>query len=89
MGKSGPGLANSLGCVALMCSFFESLAYNVRGEDHWTNPARAAALTGVLYKSTAGPRVSAAAGLGLGALASVIAFASRAAGAPRMLKNLM
>jgi hypothetical protein len=44
MGMSGPGLANSLGCIALMCSFFESVAYNVRGTDDILNPAGAAAL---------------------------------------------
>ena len=89
MGSRGPGLANSLGCIALMGSFFESVAYNVRGTDDVLNPAGAAALTGVLYKSTAGARVSAAAGLGLGALAAVGAFVSRQVGAPRVLKNLM
>ena len=89
MGSRGPGLANSLGCVAMMCSIFESLAYNVRGTDDILNPAGAAALTGMLYKSTAGARVSAAAGLGLGALAAVGAFVSRHAKAPRAIKNLM
>jgi|EP00900_Chrysochromulina_parva_P023821 mitochondrial import inner membrane translocase subunit TIM23 len=89
MGMSGPGLANSLGCIALMCSFFESVAYNVRGTDDILNPAGAAALTGVLYKSTSGARVALPAGLGFGALAALGAFCSRQVGAPRYLKNLM
>ena len=37
----------------MMCSIFESIAYNVRGEDDLLNPAGAAALTGALYKITA------------------------------------
>ena len=89
MGMSGPGLANSLGCIALMCSFFESVAYTVRGTDDILNPAGAAALTGVLYKSTSGARVALPAGLGFGALAALGAFCSRQVGAPRYLKNLM
>jgi hypothetical protein len=52
----------------MMCTIFESIAYNVRGEDDLLNPAGAAVLTGTLYKITAGPRVAAAAGLGLGAV---------------------
>ena len=51
-GRKGPGLANSLGCVAMMCSIFESIAYNARGTDDLLNPAGAAALTGTLYKIT-------------------------------------
>ena len=74
----------------MMGSIFESLAYNLRGEvDDILNPAGAAALTGVLYKSTAGLRMSAAAGVGLGALAAAGAFVSRSSMAPRALKNLI
>lgn len=51
-GRRGPGLGNSLGCLAMMCSLFESIAYNVRGTDDFLNPAGAAALTGTLYKIT-------------------------------------
>jgi len=89
MGSRGPGLANSLGCVAMMASIFESLAYNVRGEDDLLNPAGAAALTGVLYKSTSGLRMSAIFGVGLGALGAAGAFVTRHAKAPRAIKNLM
>lgn len=88
MGKHGPGTANSLGCIAMMCSIFESIAYNVRGEDDILNTAGAAALTGMLYKSTAGPRMAGTAALGLGAIAAVGSFVSRQAGMPRFLKNI-
>ena len=73
----------------MMGSIFESLAYNIRGEDDMFNPAGAAALTGMIYKSTSGPRMSAIAGLGLGALAAAGSLVSRQAGSPRVLKNLM
>jgi len=73
-GKRGPGLGNTLGCIAMMCSIFESIAYNVRGEDDLLNPAGAAALTGALYKITAGPRAAAAAALGLSAITTAGTF---------------
>ena len=75
--------------TAMMGSIFESIAYNVRGVDDIFNPAGAAALTGVLYKSTAGPRMSAIAGLGLGAFGAFGAFVSRSSAAPRFMKNVM
>ena len=39
----------------MMCSIFESLAYNVRDTDDLLNPAGAAAVTGMIYKATEGP----------------------------------
>ena len=36
----------------MMCSIFESLAYNVRDTDDLLNPAGAAAVTGMVYKAT-------------------------------------
>ena len=71
IGMRGPRWGNSLGCLAMMGSIFESLAYNVRGTDDLLNPAGAAALTGTIFMSTSGPRQAAAAGLGLGAAAAV------------------
>ena len=87
--KNGPGLANSLGCVAMMGSIFESLAYNIRGEDDLLNPAGAAALTGVLYKITSGPKVAAAAGLGLGAFAATATLLTKQLSSRGMLKNFL
>ena len=54
----------------MMGSIFESIAYNVRGTDDLLNPAGAAALTGTLYKITAGPKVALPFALGLGAAAA-------------------
>ena len=42
----------------MMCSIFESLAYNVRDTDDLLNPAGAAALTGMIYKATDGPLIA-------------------------------
>merc|ERR1712146_798580 len=64
-GRHGPGLANSLGCVAMMWSVFDSLAVTVRGTDDMFNPVGAAAVTGLIFKSGAGARVAGASGLGL------------------------
>ena len=36
----------------MMCSIFESIAYNVRETDDLLNPVGAGALTGVIYKIT-------------------------------------
>ena len=58
----------------MMCSIFESLAYNVRGTDDLLNPAGAAALTGGLYKITSGPRVAAPFALGLAAVTTAGTF---------------
>ena len=86
-GRRGPGLANSLGCIAMMCSIFESIAFTVRGTDDVLNPAGAAALTGTLYKITAGPRVAAAAGLALSAVVSAGSIASKQLAGRGVLKS--
>ena len=88
-GKRGPTLGNSLGCIAMMCSIFESLAYNIRGTDDMLNPAGAAALTGMLYKITSGPVVAARWAAGLGAIASAGSLAANQLGRRNgLLKNL-
>lgn len=87
--KRGPGLANGLGCVALMGSFFESLAYNIRGEDDLLNPAGAAALTGMLYKSAAGPRMAAMAAVGLGTFTAAATLLTKQLSSRGMLKNFL
>jgi len=89
MGKRGPGWGNGLGCVAMMWSTFETIALTVRGEDDILNPAGAAALTGLIYKSTAGPRVAAAAGLGLSAFAAGATFLSKQFSQRGMLKSFL
>ena len=76
-GRKGPGWGNALGCLAMMFSVFESIAYNVRGTDDLLNPAGAAALTGTIYKITHGPRIAGTWGLGLGAFAAVGSFLSK------------
>ena len=73
----------------MMCSIFESIAYNVRDTDDLLNPAGAAALTGTLYKITAGPKAAAAAGLGLGALAAVSSVVTKQLSQRGMLKNFV
>ena len=73
----------------MMCSIFESLAYNIRGTDDLLNPAGGAALTGMLYKITSGPRVAgiwAAGGAAVGATAS---FAAKQASQRGLLKQFL
>ena len=77
MGRKGPGWGNGLGCAAMMYSAFESIAHAARETDDFLNPAGAAAVTGCIYKITAGPRVALPAGLALGAFAGVSSFISR------------
>ena len=60
----------------MMCSIFESLAYNVRDTDDLLNPAGAAAVTGMIYKATEGPIM---AGKWAAALAAGVGAASFAA----------
>ena len=86
-GKRGPTLGNSLGCIAMMCSIFESLAYNIRGEDDLLNPAGGAALTGMLYKATSGPKVAAGWAAGLGAMAAAATFAAKQASTRGVLQK--
>ncbi|KAL1523696.1 hypothetical protein AB1Y20_018633 [Prymnesium parvum] len=89
MSQRGPGWGNSLGSIALMWSVFETIAYSWRGTDDLLNPAGAAVVTGALYRSTAGPRVAAVTGLGLGALAAVGSFAAKHFSQRGMLKNFL
>ena len=77
VGKQGPGLGNGLGCLAMMYSIFESLAYNVRGEDDLLNPIGAGVLSGAIYKSTAGVRMAGTAGISFGIFALAGAAASK------------
>ena len=58
-GKHGPGLGNSVGCLGMMFSTFETLAFNFRGEDDMLNVMGAGALAGGIFKSQArrGPGV--------------------------------
>ena len=87
--KRGPGLGNSIGCIAMMCSIFESLAYNIRGEDDLLDPVGGAALTGMLYKITAGPRVAGTWAAGLAAFAGAASFAAKQASQRGLLKNFL
>mmetsp|Transcript_25277 Transcript_25277/g.51351 ORF Transcript_25277/g.51351 Transcript_25277/m.51351 type:complete len:204 (-) Transcript_25277:199-810(-) len=89
MGRRGPGWGNSLGCLAMMCSILESLAYNVRDTDDLLNPVGAGCLTGVIYKITSGPRVALSAGLGLGAVAAAGSFMTKQISSRGMLKNFL
>ena len=75
--------------AALMGSFFESLAYNIRGEDDLLNPAGAAALTGMLYKSAAGPRIAAMAAVGLGTFTAAATLLTKQLSSRGMLKNFL
>lgn len=86
-GMRGPRWGNSLGCIAMMCSIFESIAYNVRGEDDLLNPAGAAALTGTLYKITSGPKAAIPFALGLGAAAAAGSVATKQLNKMGILKN--
>ncbi|EOD06620.1 hypothetical protein EMIHUDRAFT_121264 [Emiliania huxleyi CCMP1516] len=52
-GKHGPGLGNSVGCLGMMFSTFETLAFNFRGEDDMLNVMGAGALAGGIFKSQA------------------------------------
>ena len=88
-GRLGPGLANTVGCLAMMTSIFESIAYNARGTDDMLNPAGAAALTGTLYKITSGPKQALAAGVGLGAIAAAASFATKQISSRGLLKNIL
>lgn len=88
VGRKGPGWGNSLGCIAMLTSIFESIAYNARGVDDLFNPAGAAALTGTLYKITAGPKVALPFGLGLGALAGIGSLVVKQFSSRGMLKSV-
>mmetsp|Transcript_43464 Transcript_43464/g.70529 ORF Transcript_43464/g.70529 Transcript_43464/m.70529 type:complete len:205 (+) Transcript_43464:86-700(+) len=74
-GSRGAFLGNSLGVLAMMYSGLESGITSARGEEDIYNGIGAAALTGLLYKSTAGFRVAALAGLLGGSLGAAYVFA--------------
>ena len=66
-GKKGAGVGNALGAMALLYSCYESLAENLQfdaflGYHHAVNPVSAGVLTGLTYKSFAGPRAIVLAG---------------------------
>ncbi|KAL5506858.1 hypothetical protein EMCRGX_G008608 [Ephydatia muelleri] len=66
--RRGPFLGNNLAVLALMYSSTESLVGHLRGQEDTLNSVAAAAVAGVLYKSTAGVRpmlVAGAVGCGL------------------------
>jgi len=63
--RRGPFLANSLGVCALMYGCTSTALEKIRGVDDDYNMAAAAVTTGMLFKSTGGPRAIAIAG-GLG-----------------------
>eukprot|EP00316_Scyphosphaera_apsteinii_P017805 CAMPEP_0119307478 /NCGR_PEP_ID=MMETSP1333-20130426/7960_1 /TAXON_ID=418940 /ORGANISM="Scyphosphaera apsteinii, Strain RCC1455" /LENGTH=192 /DNA_ID=CAMNT_0007311031 /DNA_START=89 /DNA_END=667 /DNA_ORIENTATION=+ len=73
-GRRGPAWGNSAGCLAMMFSTFESLAFTVRGADDLLNVAGAGVLTGGIFKSGAGPKVAGGFALGFGALMTLGTF---------------
>ncbi|XP_057308924.1 uncharacterized protein LOC130647178 [Hydractinia symbiolongicarpus] len=72
--RRGPFLANSLGVVALMYGCTSTAIEKARGVEDEYNSIAAAVTTGVLFKSTAGPRAIAIAG-GLGGGAALLYYA--------------
>lgn len=60
--RRGPFLANSLGVVSLMYGCTNTAIEKVRGVEDEYNSIAAAVTTGVLFKSTGGPRAIAIAG---------------------------
>eukprot|EP01135_Chromosphaera_perkinsii_P002088 Nk52_evm22s217 gene=Nk52_evmTU22s217 len=70
-GRRGPLIGNSMGSLAVMYSFIDGVVVKARGEDDMFNTIGSAALTGALYKSTAGLR---AVGVG-GAFGGILATA--------------
>jgi len=77
--KRGSASANTLGVVAFMYSGLGCLLYYARGkEEDDFNTIGAGALTGLIYKSTAGLKKCAVGGMiGLAASAAYVAFVSR------------
>ena len=76
-GKYGSRAGNGLGIIAMLYTSFECLADRFEVESYvggsdMVNPVLAAAATGIFYKSTAGLRVAALAGvLGAGACGGI------------------
>jgi len=81
-GRRGSRLGNALGSVAFLYSCVEGVADyaqldRVTGQD-WLIPAASALATGVIYKSTAGPKTVALAGA-LGASLALSSYAAKSA----------
>mmetsp|Transcript_18132 Transcript_18132/g.29424 ORF Transcript_18132/g.29424 Transcript_18132/m.29424 type:complete len:214 (+) Transcript_18132:187-828(+) len=87
-GRFGSRFGNALGAIAMIYSCFEASADSFQfeqylGGDDFVNPVIAATLTGLLYKSTQGPKTMALAGvMGGSAVAafSAIRLAARSSG---------
>lgn len=73
--RRGPFLGNSLGVVALLYGCTNTAIEKVRGVEDEYNSMAAAVTTGVLFKSTAGPRAIAIAG-GIGGGLALMYFAA-------------
>ena len=83
-GRYGSRVGNAVGCVALLYSFFEGAAekldveqvtYPLIGNSPVITPAIGGLLSGLAYKSTAGPRVAALSGtIGIGAVGGYYAL---------------
>jgi len=73
--RRGPFLANSLGVVSLMYGCTNTAIEKVRGVEDEYNSIAAAVTTGVLFKSTGGPRAIAIAG-GIGGGMALMYFAA-------------
>mmetsp|Transcript_7571 Transcript_7571/g.23387 ORF Transcript_7571/g.23387 Transcript_7571/m.23387 type:complete len:168 (-) Transcript_7571:136-639(-) len=78
-GKRGAGVGNALGAVALMYTCYESLAENLQfdafaGYHDAVNPVSAGVLTGLTYKSFAGPRALVLAGVIGGAVSAALHY---------------
>ncbi|KAJ8601701.1 hypothetical protein CTAYLR_003208 [Chrysophaeum taylorii] len=69
-GKRGSAVGNGFGAVAMLYTLSENLLENFK-LDQWT-PVAAGVTTGVLYKSMAGPRAIALAGLIGGVLSGAL-----------------
>lgn len=72
--RRGPFLSNSLGVVALMYGLTTAALEKIRGVEDDYNMAAAAVTTGMLFKSTGGPRAIAIAG-GLGGGIAAVYYA--------------
>ncbi|CAM9269767.1 unnamed protein product [Choristocarpus tenellus] len=82
-GKRGSRLGNALGVLGMMCTSFEAVFDHMEidqylGGYQYTNPFLATLSTGILYKSTAGPRVALMAGA-LGAALAGVGFVGSSA----------
>uniref|UniRef100_A0A7S3TJ48 Mitochondrial import inner membrane translocase subunit TIM23 n=1 Tax=Strombidinopsis acuminata TaxID=141414 RepID=A0A7S3TJ48_9SPIT len=71
-GKHGPNLGNSIGCLGMMFSLFETIAYNIRGEDDLLNVIGAGALAGGVFKSQSGLRAAGTAAVGMSAVMTAL-----------------